>query len=96
MSGWRSLPWPAAQPTIPDRIVLTWQTDPATSQAVTWRTDTTVAQGTVEIAPAEASPRFTVRRESVAAETRRVETDSGPAHFHSANIPGLTPSILSL
>jgi hypothetical protein len=54
---------------IPDRIVLTWQTDPATSQAVTWRTDTTVAHGIVEIAPADASPRFMLDAESLDAET---------------------------
>jgi hypothetical protein len=77
---------------IPDRIVLTWQTDPATSQAVTWRTDTTVAHGTVEIAPAEASPRFTESLEPVEAHTELVETGSGPAHFHSANLQGLTPA----
>ncbi len=76
---------------IPDRIVLTWQTDPATSQAVTWRTDTTVAHGIVEIAPADASPRFMLDAEALAAETERVETDSGPAHFHSANAQGLRP-----
>ena len=76
---------------IPDRIVLTWQTDPATSQAVTWRTDTTVAHGIVEIAPADASPRFMLDAESLDAETERVETDSGPAHFHSANAQGLRP-----
>ncbi len=77
---------------IPDRIVLTWQTDPTTSQAITWRTDTTVARGTVEIAPAKASPRFMLSVESVAAETEHVETDSGPAHFHSANAQGLEPA----
>ena len=74
-------PWP-----IPDRIVLTWETDPATSQAVTWRTDTSAAHGTVEIAPADASPRFREALEIVEAETERVETDGGPAHFHSANV----------
>ena len=76
---------------IPDRIVLTWLTDPATSQAITWRTDTTVTRAVVEIAPAEASPRFMLAVDSIAAQTERVETDSGPAHFHSANAQTLTP-----
>jgi hypothetical protein len=76
---------------IPDRIVLTWLTDPATSQAITWRSDTTVTRAVVEIAPAEASPRFMLAVDSVAAQTERVETDSGPAHFHSANAQALTP-----
>lgn len=76
----------------PDRVVLTWLTDPATSQAFTWRTDTTVTASVVEIAPAEASPRFMVLADSVAATTERVDTDSGPAHFHSANAQGLKPA----
>ena len=29
---------------LPDRIVLTWAGDPATTQAVTWRTDPTVVR----------------------------------------------------
>src|SRR5262245_48125758 len=40
----------AYRPTpLPDRIILTWQTDPATSQAVTWRTDTSVTAAVAEI-----------------------------------------------
>ena len=27
---------------LPDRVVLTWNNDPATTQSVTWRTDTSV------------------------------------------------------
>src|SRR5262245_15411208 len=50
----------AHRPTpLPDRIVLTWQTDPATSQAVTWRTDTTVTTAVAEFAVAEDSAAFT-------------------------------------
>jgi len=31
----------AHEPTLlPDRVVLTWEDDPATTQSVTWRTDT--------------------------------------------------------
>jgi len=29
---------------LPDRIILTWASDPATSQAVTWRTSTVVTR----------------------------------------------------
>ena len=76
---------------IPDRIGLTWETDPATSQAITWRTTAAVVEGTVEIAPADASPRFVENAESHMAETTRVETASGPAHYHSVNLVGLRP-----
>ena len=30
---------------LPDRVVLTWNNDPATTQSVTWRTDTSVING---------------------------------------------------
>lgn len=41
---------------LPDRIVLTWASDPATSQAVTWRTSTVVTRGLAEITVANAGP----------------------------------------
>jgi hypothetical protein len=41
---------------IPDRIVLTPTTNPATSIAVTWRTDTTISQPLVQVAPASHGP----------------------------------------
>src|SRR5262245_56337726 len=45
---------------VPDRIILTWAGDPATSQAVTWRTDTSVAAGkaVAQLALAEGGPGF--------------------------------------
>ena len=36
----------------PDRIILTFLGDPATSRAVTWRTDNTVPQAVAQIAVA--------------------------------------------
>ncbi|WP_141015064.1 fibronectin type III domain-containing protein [Nocardioides sambongensis] len=39
---------------IPDRIVLNPTPTPATSQEVTWRTDSAVTEGVVEYGPAEA------------------------------------------
>ena len=38
---------------LPDRIVLTWAGDPSRSQAVTWRSDPSVAVGLAEIAVAD-------------------------------------------
>ena len=34
---------------MPDRIVLTWEDDPTTTQAVTWRTSTEVEAGFAEV-----------------------------------------------
>ena len=42
---------------MPDRIVLTWEDNPATTQSITWRTDTSVKKAFVQIAVANASGR---------------------------------------
>lgn len=74
---------------VPDRILLSWTGDPATSQAVTWRTDTTVTQAFVEYAEAEDGPGFVDRADRIVAETDRLETNLGPAHYHSITLAGL-------
>jgi len=51
---WQPVAYPEAEAyapsPLPDRIVLTWDGDPATSQAVTWRTDTSVQRAWAELA----------------------------------------------
>ncbi|MBC8103377.1 MAG: metallophosphoesterase family protein [Cytophagales bacterium] len=81
---------------IPDRIILTFAGDPARSQAVSWRTDNTVAPGeaVAQIAPASAYPKFGEKAVSTTALSAPVETDLGTAHYHSANFAGLNPSTL--
>ena len=44
---------------IPSRIVLTWEGDPATSAAVTWRTSAEIKPGIAQIAVATDGPGFT-------------------------------------
>ncbi len=78
----------------PDRIILTWAGDPATSQAVTWRTDSTVEQGCAMIAPADPSPDFGDRAIRVQAETTRLEMDGVTACYHSVNFTRLRPNML--
>ena len=47
------------QPTaMPDRIILTLNGDPSTTQTVNWRTSVEVATGLAEIVAAEAGPYF--------------------------------------
>lgn len=78
---------------LPDRIVLTWQTDPATSQAVTWRTATSISHAVAEIALAtESGYRLEPRR--VNATTEALTTDLGDAHYHSVNFTDLQPDTL--
>ena len=40
---------------LPDRVVLTWEDDPATTQSVTWRTDTATNKGMAHLAIANAN-----------------------------------------
>lgn len=83
----------AHRPTaIPDRIILTWQGDPAHSQAVTWRTDTSVLKAIAQLAPGDAGPYFAKVAQNFPAETTALTSDLGSAHYHSANFTGLKPS----
>jgi myo-inositol-hexaphosphate 3-phosphohydrolase/predicted phosphodiesterase len=75
----------------PDRIALTWKTSPATSQAVSWRTDETVTRALAEIAEAEDGPLFVANVERDFAATTPFESDLGLAHYHSFNFTGLIP-----
>lgn len=88
-------PVPAAvahRPTaLPDRIVLTWQGDPARSQSVTWRTDASVERAVAQIALAEAGPGFPAKAQTVEAVTTPLTTDLGPAHYHTARFENLKP-----
>lgn len=78
---------------LPDRVVLTWEGDPATTQAVTWRTDPTVPHGVAEIAVANDNGRALVPAR-VEGETTRFESDLGTAHYHTVRFTGLVPDTL--
>ncbi len=74
----------------PDRIVLTWNDDPATTQAVTWRTDASVDSGFAFLMFADSAPEAKdVRR--FEATTTSLEASSGLAHYHSVVFRGLLP-----
>lgn len=77
---------------IPDRIVLTWTGDPARSQAVTWRTESSVKKSKAQIAEAEPGPQFVVKAREVAATTTFLMTDLGDCNFHTAEFAGLKPA----
>ena len=90
-----------AKPTpAPDRVVLTWKGDPTTTQAVTWRTDTTVNAAVAQIAAADPGPGVestwngydAKKVGTFAARTEPLKTDVNEAHFHSVNFERLLPS----
>lgn len=84
---------------MPDRIVLTWDDDPATTQAVTWRTSTDVKPAYAEIAPAakvgyvEETRRigFDEHSKRLTAETSFFKTNTNECHTHVARFTGLMP-----
>ncbi len=77
---------------VPDRIILTWSDDPATTQSVTWRTDLTVDMAWAEIAETEASPAFVDKAVKVTATTETLTTDLNAANFHSVTFTSLKPN----
>ncbi len=78
---------------VPDRIVLTWSSDPATSQSVSWRTDATVWNPKAQIAVATDGPKFASEASEVRGTTAALETDLGVvSHYHSVNLVDLKPS----
>jgi hypothetical protein len=87
------MPPPRATDTAPVRIVLGWAGDPATSQAVTWRTAAPVAAPQAQFGPAApgcAGTRGPVR--TVTAESRQIRIDERRTVTHyKAQFPGLAP-----
>lgn len=75
----------------PDRIVLTWTDDPATTQAVTWRTSTEVEHAFAEIALATSGPEFPKTAKSLPAKSDALKTNLGTAHHHTVEFSDLTP-----
>lgn len=78
----------------PEHIILTWKDNPATSQAVTWRTDSSVSQAFAEIALAHSSPNFRKSAEKYHAETTELYTEDGLMLYHSVNFMKLRPKSL--
>ncbi len=76
---------------MPDRIVLTWTGDPATTQSVTWRTSDNSARAYAEIAGVTAGPRFRDARVKHTATTQAFRSDLSTCHFHTVEFTGLKP-----
>lgn len=90
-----SLKEAATDPTprpIPDHIVVTWNSDPATSFSVTWRTDTTAKVASGQIALADASPNFVYTMQEVQARTENLVMRDYAANYHSVTFTGLKPA----
>lgn len=75
----------------PDRVILTWSGDPATTASVTWRTSTSVKRALAQIALSDDGPGFVKEAKDVRAATSLYSTDNGEAHAHSVTFTGLQP-----
>ena len=94
---WQPTEYPLAKayaPTpLPDRVVLTWSDDPATTQSVTWRTDPSVERGVAELSVAGPNGRAMVTRRFMA-RTEFFQSDENSAHYHTLTFRDLTPDTL--
>jgi len=81
----------AADPTsataIPDHVTLSWIGDPATTQTITWRTDSTVTLGIVEFSQGMAGRATSISTQT--ALTEILQSSLGDMNLHSVTLSGL-------
>jgi len=77
---------------IPDRLILTWSDNPATTQSITWRTDTSVQSPQVQFAPAQDGPNFQKSALIEKASSQPFTTGLSTSHYHSATLSSLSPA----
>ena len=85
----------------PDRIFLSLTKRPAISQAVTWRTDTSVSKGYAQLALADPSSRFDLAAKTYMAKTSHLDMSASDwnlgypsARYHSVIFQDLMPDTL--
>jgi 3',5'-cyclic AMP phosphodiesterase CpdA len=76
---------------IPDRVVLTWKSDPRTTQAATWRTSTAVKEAVGQIQLADHGPLKEQNAVTVKATTEYLKSNLSEAHYHSVEFTDLKP-----
>lgn len=76
----------------PDRVILGYKGDPAHSQAVSWRTDSTIITAVAAIHEAVPSPDFQPQAKIVNATSQTVLLDGKHVRFHEVNFTGIKPS----
>lgn len=78
----------------PDRIILTWPSDPSTSMSVSWRTAVSDKRARAEIAAAADGPGFADQARTVEAVTAPFRSGPGEAQYHTVRFTGLKPDTL--
>jgi 3',5'-cyclic AMP phosphodiesterase CpdA len=89
-----------SKPTVlPDHIILSFSADPATTQSVTWRTNTSINNSVAEIAIADGAPRFWRNAVRLNAITTLMNADSintanVSSNYHSVTFTNLLSDTL--
>lgn len=84
----------------PDRIILTFHGDPASSRAVTWRTDTNIKKGVAQIAISTVNSNFKLNSSTYEASTEPFDlgqykgNNSFIVNYHSVIFKDLKPNKL--
>ncbi|MEL6560835.1 MAG: metallophosphoesterase family protein [Bacteroidota bacterium] len=84
----------------PDRMMLTFHGDPATSRAVTWRTNIKITKAVAQIAEATVNSKFEGDAKTIEATTEPFDLGlykgnaSLTVHYHSVVFEGLKPDML--
>ena len=78
---------------VPDRVLVSWNADPANSFSVTWRS-LAGTEAVAEIAEATEGPQFLKKVERTKAETSPLKTNLGVVHMHAATFDQLKPDTL--
>ena len=77
----------------PERILLTWDENPARSQAFTWRSAATATSPKIQIAPWSANPKFAAKARTIDATCQVVDLDEGrKASECKVRVADLTPN----
>lgn len=77
---------------LPHHIKLTWASDPANSQAVSWRTRSYQAKSQLEYTKATASPFFEADIVTLPAVSDTFTAEDGTWNYHTVNIQNLEPN----
>lgn len=76
---------------LPDRIMLNWSGDPATSQSVTWRTDSSVINSFGQVTKLTAMPPEPERIDTIFGTHKSLVWINDVAHYHTVRFNDLEP-----
>ena len=74
-----------------DHVTLTWESDPKTTQTITWRTEETELAGQVRYAQREFIKSFPHNARIIDAKVETLVTNRGSMNIHSVTLMGLKP-----